>query len=91
VAGEAKRLPGGSNSTTRPRPNSRVINRHLAVERATLYISPVGCPIRAHRNPAKPQVWPHDSLQKTLTVKSVSCLIINRIRLVLGCFLPNGG
>jgi hypothetical protein len=78
-------------SAMRPRPNSRVINRHLAVERATPYISPVGCPLRAHRNPAKPQGWPHDSLRKTLSIKSVSCLTNNRIRLVLGWSLPNGG
>ena len=59
--------PGG-------RPNSHDTSRHLAGERATLYISPLGCPGRVHRNPANAHGWPRDSLQKAPSVKSLACL-----------------
>jgi hypothetical protein len=43
------------------RPNSHDTSRHLAAARATLDISPVGCPGRAHRDPANAHGWPRDS------------------------------
>ena len=52
------------------RPNSRVISRHLAVDRATFYISPVGWPSRIGQDPANPSYRPGNSLQKGLSVKS---------------------
>src|SRR5262249_49798081 len=74
-----------------PRPNSRVTNRHLAAERATLDISPVGCLGRVRQDPANTRGRPRDSFKKTPSVKSGSCLASHRIRLNSGRLLPNGG
>jgi hypothetical protein len=63
-----------TRAVTRGRPNGRVTSRHLAADRATLYISPVGCLSRVRQNPANAHGWPRDSLQKAPSVKSLACL-----------------
>src|SRR5262249_46402952 len=72
-------------------PDSRVTSCHLAAGRATLYISPVWCPRRGRQKPAILRRCQGDSLQKTLSVKSLSRLKSKRNRLTSGCLVPNDG
>ena len=63
-----------SVTISRGRPNSRVISRHLAVARATFYISPVGRPRRVGQSSVNLPLQPCNSLPKTHSVKSFSRL-----------------
>ena len=63
-----------SVTISKGRPNSRVISRHLAVARATFYISPVGRPRRVGQSSVNLPRQPCNSLPKTHSVKSFSRL-----------------
>src|SRR5262249_52549830 len=67
-------LPGREEDEFATGVNSRVTSRHLAAARATLYISPLWCPRRGRRKPAILRRCPGNSLQETLSVKSLSRL-----------------
>ena len=56
-------LPRTLSHPLRGRPNTLVISRHLAADRATSYISPVGCPTELVKTPQIPRVG-HATLDK---------------------------